>query len=256
MLPIVQSHPIKTYRSYMEQKTYKNPPILEAVFEARFAGTTGFSEALLASFREAVSAHFPVHAKAKRNEVHVQIENEKENVNRQVFEFDQLSSEDGKYLLQIEQNRVSVHRLSPYTSWTEFAPILHAVLAAHAEYFAPKAVTRLGLRYINRIDSSDRFSDLFTMHFNLPANLDAQVLVSSSAFIVRANEAGDLYKILVGAADQNLRPESYLLDMDYFNDSSVPALKGINDWLENAHVSIENLFESLITSSLKARFDT
>jgi len=238
----------------MSQKTYKSPPLIEAIFEIRFSEPIEYTDALVKVFAERIHNVAPDQTKARRNQVDVQLEEGKDKVSRQIFEFEQFLSEDKRYLIQLDLSRISIHRLAPYESWGNFLPFIESILLAHTESFGVIDIARVGLRYINRIVAIGSFSESFTMQFNLPADLDRNVLVSSSAVLVRANDAGDRYRINIGPSDP--KPEAYILDIDYFNEEVLLSRENLGAWLNTAHSSIETLFEELVVPAVKETFDT
>ena len=55
-------------------KTYRNPPLKEAVFEVRFTDSSNYDESHVSEYAEEIKKFFPFRKDAARNEVAVQID--------------------------------------------------------------------------------------------------------------------------------------------------------------------------------------
>ena len=138
-------------------KTYKNPPLIEAVCELRFGLKTPYSQTQVNTFYEKIKSAFPVQKKGKMHKLEIKIERDKtpeenkKSINQDSYEFEQFLSADEKYSVQLDKGRVSVHRIKPYTSWTEFLPLINIVYSSYIETFSPEKLLRIGVRYVNDI---------------------------------------------------------------------------------------------------------
>lgn len=101
-------------------KTYKNPPLLEAVCEFRFMDAR-YSKKDVLIFYEKIKKNFPIQKKGKVNQLAFKIDTEKtaeenkEYISQDSYEFEQFFSVDEKYSIQLDGDRISIHRIKPYT---------------------------------------------------------------------------------------------------------------------------------------------
>ena len=86
-------------------KTYKNPPILEAVCEFKFELSDKASTKQVSAFYEKIKGSFPVSKKGKVGSIELKVEPDKSSGKNQIlhkenfYEFDQYFSQDEVYSL-------------------------------------------------------------------------------------------------------------------------------------------------------------
>lgn len=246
-------------------KTYKNPPLLEAVCEFRFVVGGELSTENIRAFYSAIQVSFPKQKKGKMNKLEFHIDAEKtpeenkKNISQDYYEFEQYFSDDEKCSIQLDGGRVSIHRIKPYTSWTDFLPLIQLVHNAYTTHFLPTEVARIGIRYINEIilpSSNFNFSEYFALQASIPS-LDANSRQSIFlGALYEQNEGRDAIKVQFADKQQN-NPEikAFILDLDYFLAKPVIPLTGLDQWLGEAHTNLENVFEGLLTTNTKDVFD-
>lgn len=246
-------------------KTYKTPPLLEAVCELRFGAKTPFSEAQIKAFHSKIKAQFPVSKKGKVHSLELKIEANKapskdKSFKEGFYEFDQFLSEDEKYSVQLDGGRVSIHRIRPYTSWTEFFPLIKAVYSSYVETFSPEKVLRIGIRFVNEVAApSEGFS--FTDYFNIKASLPSLAENNQKSLFVGSvfeQEGGrDAIKVqfVEKQSLESVPNRVFVLDFDYFLANPVIEFSGIEEWLQKAHTNLEAVFEGVITDKARALFD-
>ena len=247
-------------------KTYKNPPLLEAVCEFRFVTEGNYSAEQITSFYEMIKGNFPIQKKGKINQIEFKIDAEKtpeENkgsISQDFYEFEQYFSEDEKYSIQLDGGRISIHRIKPYQAWSQFLPLIQKVYGAYVDIFKPKELARVGVRYINEIVlPADRFSfsDYFTLAVSLSSLSDnsRQSIFLGSVF--EQEESRDAIKVQFG--DKQLpdgtETKAFVLDLDYFLVTPTVALDAVDEWLTTAHTNLENVFEGIVTEKTKQFFD-
>src|SRR5947209_10384383 len=59
---------------------------------------------------------------------------------------------DGKALVQIGQNLLTVNHLKPYPSWKEFLPLIEFGFRTYCGVTDAKRLRHIGIRYINRFE--------------------------------------------------------------------------------------------------------
>lgn len=246
-------------------KTYKNPPLLEAVCEFRFVVEGDLSTDNIGAFYTAIQTSFPKQKKGKMNKLEFHIDAEKtpeenkKNISQDYYEFEQYFSEDEKCSVQLDGGRVSIHRIKPYISWTDFLPLIHLVHNAYTTHFQPTEVARIGIRYINEIilpSSNFNFSEYFALQASVPS-LDANSRQSIFlGALYEQNEGRDAIKVQFADKQQN-NPDikAFILDLDYFLAKPVIPLTGLDQWLGEAHTNLETVFEGMLTGNAKATFD-
>jgi uncharacterized protein (TIGR04255 family) len=149
------------------------------------------------------------------------------------------SSEDGSWSILLMPEGVTL-QTTAYTTWEDdFLPRLERVLAALTEAVDPQRETRLGLRYINRIepdgDAVEDWSQWIQPHILGPLgheDLSDGIRASRQQFTVEL--AGDLICVVqAGVIVDEAESSAYLLDFDVHRVGERPlseesALEGAN----------------------------
>lgn len=246
-------------------KTYKNPPLLEAVCEFRFVVEGDLSTENIGAFYTAIKASFPKQKKGKMNKLEFHIDAEKtpeenkKNINQDYYEFEQYFSDDEKYSVQLDGGRVSIHRIKPYTSWTDFLPLIQLVHSAYTTHFHPTGVARIGIRYINEIilpSSGFNFSDYFALQASVPSLEENSRQSIFLGALYEQSESRDAIKVQFADKQQgNQDIKAFILDLDYFLAKPVVPLTDLDQWLGEAHTNLETVFEGMLTEKAKGFFN-
>lgn len=144
------------------RRRYRNPPIIEAVCEFFFAPGLDWDPTLPGKLHSRLSNDYPGTPRHQKSvELGVQFR-EGSPHNFQVGEGPrkvQLVTEDEKRIVGVGPNTLSVHMLRPYqdphdsdnVGWDEFRPRISRALDAYWEVIQPQGVTRIGIKYINKL---------------------------------------------------------------------------------------------------------
>ncbi len=246
-------------------KTYKNPPIIEAVCEFRFVLDTNSSQEQINLFYGKIKSSFPTQKKGKMHQLKFKIETEKtleenkDSFGQESYEFEQYLSEDEKYSVHLDKGKISIHRIKPYTSWKEFFPLIQKMYKAYIDTFSPKELGRIGIRYINEavIPSKDfSFSKYFTINASLPSLEKNKQRSIFLGFVFEQENGRDAIKVQFTEKqlEEPVDIRAFILDFDYFLVNPVVSFDKINEWLEQAHTNLENVFEGMITDDTRRLF--
>jgi uncharacterized protein (TIGR04255 family) len=237
---------------------YAQPPIVEAVCEFRFE-PGDWDNAIPGLIWEQVQKQFPKRRNAARFDLQsvagpggLQHRLKQESLI-------QYLQDDERRFMQVGQDVLTVNHLAPYTSWEEFRPLILEGLEAYRAQAKPKAITRIGLRYINRFElPGDRveLEDIleFRPHIGEKLPKDHASFTVGAEFLFEQNR--DVLRLQVASAAPVEQPRlALILDLDYFTllpDSAISS--DIVNWLEVAHGHIEDAFEGSITDTLRRTF--
>jgi uncharacterized protein (TIGR04255 family) len=169
------------------------------------------------------------------------------------------TSQDGKQVWESRINGFTFCRLAPYESWELFREEAKQLWTVYRNEFHPRKVTRVAVRYINRINiqaervelkeyfrtSPEISPDLpqllegFFMQLRLPqADLQAQTLINQT--IVEPSNTGAI---------------SVILDIDVFRHSDVPQEEQeIWNFFERLRVCKNVIFEACLTDKTRELF--
>ena len=169
-------------------------------------------------------------------------------------------SEDRQCFAQIGDRRLTIHTVKPYITWTNFKPVIAHVFSALVGLLTESHIRRIGLRYVNRIEIPGNHVELID-YFNFGLRIGKTLtpreiteFIAGSVFPFA--DRRDACRVQTGLALPKVKDISaFLLDLDYF--LRVPdsiQTNQVMDWIENAHTTIEEIFEGCITDHLREIF--
>jgi uncharacterized protein (TIGR04255 family) len=179
----------------------------------------------------------------------------------------QLPTVDGHAVLGVGQNNLAVSVLRPYQGWNEFRPRILSAVEAYASVARQKIVSRIGLRYINRIitpvagaSSASRFLAHVQTAVEATTETRAKVRGGLTAINTRHEfETPDKFKILITHATINpVTPNTseYLLDIDaVWDHGPLNGSDAIIPVVDKLHDIEGGVFESLITDEARKLFN-
>ncbi len=145
-----------------ERRRYRSPPIEEALCEFRFVGDSSWDLTVPGKLQAALGDEFFGKTREQRAiKLNLQINRE----NPSTFQHDddllkiQLATKDGKRLIGVGRDVISVHMLRPYqnpddvesSGWHEFQLLISKALNAYKNVADAQSVERVGVRYVNNI---------------------------------------------------------------------------------------------------------
>lgn len=154
----------------MFPKRYRNPPIVEAVVELRFAPGDSWTwgAAALPALAERFRPMYPGPTQRRHN-LQVRIESDKPPTSSVMSQQVILPTLDGKALVGLGENLLSVHVLAPYPGWNVLLPRVVDALAVYREVANPDGITLVGVRYLDAIIVPDAACNLLEYFPCLPA---------------------------------------------------------------------------------------
>jgi uncharacterized protein (TIGR04255 family) len=235
---------------------HAKPPITEAVIEFRFSPS--ISEKALRRLVKSASLRYT----RTEEQIEVEFKFEPKAVAqdlKQQFAGARFFSSDGADLLILTKGSLSVSRLAPYLGWDALRTRLEVEMAEFRREAADRRFTRVGVRYINRIDVPDEdgifspepYITLFPARPEVLANAAAQSFAVSVAGCVV-----DGYNINVNtgtAPPQLIAHGALMVDVDTFVDGDMDARQAM-ETLDGARTIKNAVFESLITDEARKLF--
>ena len=252
-----------------KRRRYKNPPIEEALCEFRFEPGMGWDPTIPGKLQVELGNEYTGKPRQERL-VEVELgskEGSPPNLRlHEGLEKVQLVKENGKRMVGIGPDILSIHMLHPYqdtsnpqaSGWDEFEPRISAALAAYRSISEPTGVRRIGVRYINKIiipQKSVRIEDYLRCALPDISGLPDRL----NNFMSRIDcvyEDGVHLVLSQGPVNAPLDHVAFLLDLDVIWESSEPlaldkALERVND----LRVREREAFETVITDKARELFD-
>lgn len=235
-------------------KRYENSPIIEALCEFRFESRTSWDLAIPGLIYSELRDTFP-----KRRTVASPVMLDANTV-RATSEYIQFVREDEIALVQIGQDVLTINHLRPYSTWDQFAPMIMHAFNVYREVAQPKALQHVALRYINHIEIPGTGVDL-EKYLQFYPFLGPRLPRTVNAFIVGAqipfNDERDALRLqLTSTAGTTPTTAAFLLDLNYsLVESDAVSLHHVSDWIDSAHLRIEDAFEACLTDKLRTIFE-
>jgi uncharacterized protein (TIGR04255 family) len=175
------------------RRRYRNPPIEEALVEFQFAPGQDWDLTIPGKLHEKVKATYPGKPRQQRLlQASLRAEigqppgmSVEEGIGRV-----QLVDADGRRLLSLGPDVLSVNVLRPYDGWEVFKPHIDTALRAYAEVSGVEKISRIGVRYINKVVVPEPNADLskyFLCAPPVPAGLPSRV----ASFLYRTEHVFD-----------------------------------------------------------------
>jgi uncharacterized protein (TIGR04255 family) len=164
----------------------------------------------------------------------------------------QFFSEDGSSLVQVGPNLLTVNFLPPYAGWPTFLPLIDEMVGMYREIATPAGLSRVGLRYINKVQIPGTDLDLSQFFVALPvipAATQGRVLGFLSVADIAPPDGGHTLRYTLGTANSDEQQASaFLLDLDASKSGpDAPSWDLLHDSLDSLHASVEGAFEGTFT---------
>ncbi len=242
--------------------SYKRPPIVEAVIEVRFQNALTATE--LGKCQRKLKKKYPVTKNIYKN-FGVLIEIVQGGPKSRGFqkgdEGHRLESNDAEWIVMLYPGQLAFVRLAPYTGWDSFLGAFQDVWKIFKGAAGSRRLTRLAVRYINRIDiplkPGTETIDIAD-YLNLGVNTPEGMVVDGYEAVLGMN-LDENTKAVVRTATQApavSKTAALLLDVDLSVHNALPAkdedmYKRLS-WLRDQK---NDLFEKFTTDESKELFD-
>lgn len=205
----------------------KNAPSVEAVLELRVRLASPFTADMGASFAKRVQATFPKSDDIRFVSTHISFGSDAPVApSPSVSQIGvRLESEDRKWVIQAKADGLALSRLAPYESWDTLIAQLATAWPVYVDTFAPQLVTRIGVRFINKLVLGGGLVDLDDILFagpKIPPQLPQHFIQFSSNVVVPMPDVRAAVAITQTSELVPFGPEmgmNVILDIDAFTDA-------------------------------------
>lgn len=240
------------------RRRYRNPPVVEALCEVYF-DQSKWDTTVPGLFYDRVRDRFP--KKRQISDVQIEVSLSPDHLATKADRSQQrsrFSREDGSRMLQVGPDLVVVNQLRPYPQFEEWRPDVLEAVDLYRELASPRSISKVGVRYINRIDipaSQFAMEDYFALYAQIPDQLGG----SHGSFMIRVEipPRNERHRLLVtfGSAPRPQPGPSLMLDLYDTVAPDAGTNGAIEACLDQAHENIELAFESIITDTTRALFE-
>jgi len=241
----------------MPRRIYRHPPIEEALCEIRFSEDSPWDLTIPGRVHGAVRGDYPA-VEQQLLETGLLLPGGQQAPVRRGLGPIRLKTTDGKALLSLAPNLLSVHVLREYPGWEVFRQRVEGALDAYLRVAQPRAVSRIGVRYVNRIVARSANADP-AVYFRLAHLAVPGTLPGTTTFLHRDELAyPDGAKLLLTTATvESPSPEStaFLLDLDMVAEGLALPVPEVLARVDELRTRERDAFESLVTDSAREEFD-
>jgi uncharacterized protein (TIGR04255 family) len=245
----------------MSEQPYKQPPITEAVIELRFATPIEADDIARAS--AALKSLYPVQQPIRDVRVHVNLPSGQEAVTTAhpiETHGNRLSTEDQTQIVLVWPAMFVFSQLAPYPGWYAFFERFCRDWALWKRTLGYRRITRIGVRYINRIDIPAtapiiQQEDYLNIYPHLPEEFQAVTAYS----VVTQLPVPDIGCVLTlnssSAPSPLLGHAAFVVDQDIAKEGDPPQNdEGIYALLNQIRVKKNEIFEACIKPRARELF--
>lgn len=242
-------------------ETFRNAPITEALLDVQVRFASPVDPARLESFHDAIRENYPTKQTRVQWQAALQLGTEpvQQEVRRGPEGF-MFRSSDNRRIVQVRQDGFTFNWLKPYDTWEAFRDEARPHWARYRSTFGPQTVTRLGLRYINRIELPLPFSDFRDFIKTAPDIADGMPQAVSALFM--RLEIPDPKRGLLAVLTETIEPPvdegrrlPFILDIDTVRSTELePASPAIWETFEQMHEYKNEIFFASVTERSKEMF--
>lgn len=235
---------------------YSKAPITEAILDIQVEAGEGVTTHSLAGCQDSVLAEYPTKRELKAAFAHFEMGPRlAASATSQELGFAFISA-DGKQLFQVRTTGFTANRLAPYERWESFSQEARRLWNIYREAAKPGRITRIALRYINRIDiptSPVELKDYFQTSPEVARGLPQ----SMAGFFMQILLPLEDLKAAVNIVETIVEPPqpgtvSVVLDLDLFRTVELPGTEEeMWNLFELLRVKKNAVFDNCITEKTK-----
>lgn len=243
------------------QRHYPKAPITEALIDLRVDLPEGTGIGDLDRVHAGVEAAYPTKKNRIYAEVHGQIGHQGTTAAAHSKQIGYVfTSQDGRYIFQARLDGFTMSRLAPYERWEPFRDEARRLWDVYRSVVKPTKVTRLAVRYVNRLDLPLPVVDLKQYLRTVP-EVSPDLPQDLAGYFMQLRIPQDDIKSLLLLNQAIIDPArpgvaSVVLDNDIFRVDDVPTdEQGVWDFLEVLRQRKNDVFEASITDQARELFE-
>jgi len=214
----------------------KEKLLTEVIFEIRFLPTKDIT-LIIGNMFEKLKSSYP-NFKNLNNDIPEGFPDGDKFVKYRIF------SQDNQNLYSLGNGILSVNTLN-YDSFEKYLLDIKKIIEIHKEMSELKTITRIGLRYINKIKNEGSLEDKINIKVELPKIIkDNQLGINLKTSSKLKNN--DI--INFGMYTEQYKNDEVFIDLDYSTESSIVYdIDNITSWLNTSHSTVYKIFKDCLT---------
>lgn len=244
-------------------KSYKKPPIVEAVIEIRF--DKQISQTNLQKIIKKLKKTYPIVQETSKLNISIDESNNAPKVERKPHGF-RLLDDDSENIAILTNHSITTSRLAPYCGWDIFSTKnkenfnnLHSVTGTIN-------INRIGIRFINRIDipnsiTSDHiieYSDYVTCYPKIP-NTELSKLINYNMNLAMIDSEKKIKTIITTGINESplFQHTALFLDIDISIEENIPLKSDeIFSLIDRLREVKNRTFEDCLTNTCRELFNS
>lgn len=202
--------------------TLSSPPIKEAVIDIRIIPPDEFDVNVIKSLVDQLVNEYPKAETSMKSDVKFGF-----NKGRQLVEADNVEtigyrmwSKDQTQVVVMTSEGFTISQLAPYTGWDKFEAASKRLWNEYLNVVKPSSITRLAVRYINKLDMKQTqvdLADVLTAPPALPGDLESNLENFLNRVVIRDSKS-DIRAIVTQTPSESIESKypSIILDIDVF----------------------------------------
>jgi len=236
-------------------KKYKKPVVIEAVFELRFKPLPSWEIGSFVKFAELAKENgFPTLRDSPQQFQVTFAPNHEPIINQGASHIQTWNKEETK-LWQVGQILYAANQREPYDGWEDFRPHILKGLKLFKQVAKPKEAEILAMRYINRINitKSEKPDSLITF---LPSGIEFSQNISDYGCKAEYKFENDEKIVITSAKDSSQKDKNALiLEILYIKPKPSLEINSLSEAVKTIHDRIVERFEKSITDKLRKRME-
>jgi uncharacterized protein (TIGR04255 family) len=239
---------------------YLNAPIVEAIIDIQVRVPSAPTPDVFKRLSDELTSTFP--SSTSINQIHLNIQPGAIPLPPNVSVAGlRLTRQENDRVLQIQPRGMTYSHLPPYSNWNAFRDEVRPLWERYVEFVKPEAVTRIALRYINRIyipQTVYELSDYFRLYPQIPEKIPQDINGFFMQFQMPQKDLAANALAVINLASAQMREDgaqSVALDIDLFTACELePSSEEIFSLLEIIRTRKNELFEACITDKSRELF--
>lgn len=237
----------------------RQPPIKEALIDMRVDRRPELSADDIEAAADRLRELYPKCSRIQLNQFNFKLEPEQAPVTNIASSHNgyRFASSDDKKITQFQLDGFTFNWLEPYESWECLYERAHEAWAVYAEVTAPRAITRIGVRYINKLglpQPVNDFGEYLTSPPNIPEGLPQTVKSFLSRVVMHDSQLGAdcILTQAMEAVDLEHDQVPVVLDIDTFIQKRFELTE--DPWIQASHLrDLKNriFFKSITDTALE-----
>ncbi|MBB4276600.1 TIGR04255 family protein [Rhizobium mongolense] len=235
---------------------YRSPPIVESVLEFRFASPLDFET--IEKRTDKLKRYYP-HRVTQAVEFNAEMSDRGISGSRHPVGL-RFTTPDELQVMMVNVQALAIAQLAPYPGWDAFRERIKRDIERYIDSFGRRPISRIGMRYINRIDAPAQavnVEDYLRVFPSIP-HLGGSIGKTFALQVTHQLPDHRFDVTLQSATVDSPVPNnlSFLLDIDLFTTVDIPTRDDqIFKLLDEMRVVKNSIFESSITDSARKLFN-